>query len=92
MKEEIKKLLEDCECTGSRCPHEISGKHYVMIPEDVDALIDLAVSKERSRIVEWIEERKKDKSQMVYKSYDEPVANSAYLKACDHIINLINTK
>ena len=54
--------------------------------------LDLAVSKERSRIVEWIEERKKDKSQMVYKSYDEPVANSAYLKACDHIINLINTK
>lgn len=21
--EEIKKLLEDCECTGYRCPHEI---------------------------------------------------------------------
>lgn len=48
--EEIKKLLEDCECTGYRCPHEISGKHYVMIPEDVDDLIDLAVSKERERI------------------------------------------
>jgi len=55
MKEEMKKLLEDCECTGSRCPHEISGKHYVMIPEDVDSIIDLAVSKERERIVEMIE-------------------------------------
>lgn len=52
--EEIKKLLEDCECTGYRCPHEISGKHYVMISEDVDDLIDLAVSKERERIVELI--------------------------------------
>lgn len=47
--EEIKKLLEDCECTGYRCPHEISGKHYVMISEDVDDLIDLAVSKEQEK-------------------------------------------
>lgn len=52
--EEIKKLLEDCECTGYRCHHEISGKHYVMISEDVDDLIDLAVSKERERLLEVI--------------------------------------
>lgn len=54
--EEIKKLLEDCECKGYRCPHEISGKHYVMISEDVDDLIDLAVSKERERINQYINE------------------------------------
>lgn len=52
--EEMKKLLEDCECTGYMCPHEISGKHYVMISEDVDDLIDLAVSKERERAIDKI--------------------------------------
>jgi len=87
--EEIKKLLEDSECTGYRCPHEISGKHYVIILEDVDSIIDLAVSKERERIVEEIRNFEFD-------SGFETVFNEKYRlgkeKAREELINVINTK
>lgn len=40
--QEMRQFLEDCECTGYRCPHEISGKHYIMIPEDIEHITTLA--------------------------------------------------
>ena len=40
--QEIKHFLEDCECTGYRCNHEISGKHYIIIPEDIHHITTIA--------------------------------------------------
>ena len=89
--EEIKKLLEDCECAGYRCPHEISGKHYVMISEDVDSIIDLAVSKERERIVEEIL-KSLDTLDMAENLFPMAIINWSKKDRENWVTNLINTK
>ncbi len=56
--QEIKHFLEDCECTGYRCNHEISGKHYIIIPEDIHHITTIAHQACLDMVLKEIEKEK----------------------------------